>query len=298
MEMFTNVLFGMLKSTAEQGLIYAVLALGLYISYSVLNFPDLSVDGAFPLGSAVTAVLICAGVNPWLCLIISFFAGALAGTITGIIHVKLNVTNLLSGILMMTALYSINLTIAGRSNIALFNQQTIFNGALARALPKEWAKLIIALLAVAVIKIVFDLYMKTKSGMILRACGVNEQLVKSVNVDEGKVKMTGLAIADGLVALSGSLMCQYNMNFDITSGTGSMVIGLASVIIGLTVFRKVKHMGATTKVIIGSIIYYLCISAAITAGLKPQLLKLIIATLFLLILIFNNKILKGVKEDA
>lgn len=293
-----DIIVGMLKSTAEQGLIYAVLALGLYISYSVLNFPDLSVDGAFPLGSAVTAVLIIAGVNPWLCLIIAFAAGAVAGTITGIIHVKLNVTNLLSGILMMTALYSINLTIAGRSNIALFNQKTIFNGAFASLFPQKWGKLIIALIAVAAIKLIFDLYMKTKSGMILRACGVNEQLVKSVNVDEGKVKMTGLAIADGLVALSGSLMCQYNMNFDITAGTGSMVIGLASVIIGLTVFRKIKHMGATTKVILGSIIYYLCISIAITAGLKPQLLKLIIAALFLLILIFNNKILKGVKEDA
>lgn len=293
-----EIIVGMLKSTAEQGLIYAVLALGLYISYSVLNFPDLSVDGAFPLGSAVTAVLIIAGVNPWLCLIIAFAAGAVAGTITGIIHVKLNVTNLLSGILMMTALYSINLTIAGRSNIALFNQKTIFNGAFASLFPQKWGKLIIALIAVAAIKLIFDLYMKTKSGMILRACGVNEQLVKSVNVDEGKVKMTGLAIADGLVALSGSLMCQYNMNFDITAGTGSMVIGLASVIIGLTVFRKIKHMGATTKVILGSIIYYLCISIAITAGLKPQLLKLIIAALFLLILIFNNKILKGVKEDA
>ncbi len=289
---------GLLKSTAEQGLIYAVLALGLYISYSILNFPDLSVDGTFPLGSAITAVLILGGANPWLCLVAAFAAGAAAGMVTGIIHVKLNVTNLLSGILMMTALYSINLTIAGRSNLALFSNRTIFNGTLAGILPQKWAKLIIILITVIVIKLIFDLYMKTKSGMILRACGVNEQIVKSVNVDEGKVKMLGLAIADGLVALSGSLMCQYNMNFDITTGTGSMVIGLASVIIGLTVFRKVKLMGSTSKVILGSIIYYLCIAVALRLGLKPQLLKLVIAALFLVILIFNNKLFKGVKGDA
>lgn len=291
-------IINMLRSTAEQGLIYAVLALGLYISYSILNFPDLGVDGTFPMGSAITAVLITAGINPWLCLPIAFVCGAAAGSITGFIHVKFNISNLLSGILMMTALYSINLTIAGRSNIALFSQSTIFNGFLAGIFPKGVSKLVIILICVIVIKILFDVYMKTKSGMILRACGANEQLVKSVNVDSGKVKMLGLAIADGLVALSGSMMCQYNMNFDISTGTGSMVIGLASVIIGITVLRKVKFMGSTTKVVFGSIIYYLCISVALMFGLKPQLLKLIIAVLFLLILVFNNKLLKGVKADA
>lgn len=293
-----NSIVFMLRGAVEQGLIYAVLALGLYISYSVLDFPDLSVDGAFPLGSAVTAVLITAGLNPWLCLPVAFLCGAVAGVLTGLIHVKLNVTNLLSGILMMTALYSINLTIAGRSSIALFNYTTIFNGSLAGALPKTVSKLAVIILCVAVIKILFDLYMKTKSGMILRACGANEQLVKSVNVDSGKVKMLGLAIADGLVALSGSMMCQYNQNFDITTGTGSMVIGLASVIIGLTVLRKVKFLGNTSKVIFGGIVYYLCIAGALAMGLKAQLLKLIIAVLFLAILILNNKIFRGGKADA
>ncbi len=295
---FINMLVSMLKSTAEQGLIYSVLALGLYISYSILNFPDLGVDGTFPMGSAITAVLITAGINPWLCLPIAFLCGAAAGTVTGFIHVKFNVTNLLSGILMMTALYSINLTIAGRSNIALFSQRTIFNGSLASVLPRNFSKLIIIILCIVVIKILFDIYMKTKSGMILRACGENEQLVKSVNVDSGKIKMLGLAIADGLVALGGSLMCQYNMNFDITTGTGSMVIGLASVIMGTRVLGKVKHMKETTKVVFGSIIYYLCISIALMVGLKPQLLKLIIAVLFLIILIANNKIFRGGKRDA
>lgn len=292
------MILNMLQSAAEQGLIYAVLALGLYISYSVLDFPDLSVDGTFPLGSAVTAVLIIGGLNPWLCLPIAFLCGAAAGTVTGLIHVKLNVTNLLSGILMMTALYSINLTIAGRSNLQFYTQPTIFKGVLASILPKGYAKLLIIILCVIVIKLLFDLYMKTKSGMLLRACGANEQLVKSLNVDSGKVKMLGLAIANGLVALSGSLMCQYNMGFDVTTGTGSMVIGLASVIIGLTIFRKVKFLGDTIKVIFGGVIYYFCISASLMLGLKPQLLKLVIAVLFLIILTVNSKLFKGGAADA
>ena len=293
------VILNIFQGAAEMGLVYAVLSLGLYISYSVLNFPDLSVDGTFPMGGAITAVCIVAGVNPWLCLIIAFAFGAAAGSITGLIHVKLKVTNLLSGILMMTALYSINLAvIAKRSNIALFTSPTIFNGRLAALLPGKVSKLLILILCVVVIKLLFDLYMKTKSGMILRACGANEQLVKSMNVDSGKVKMLGLAIANGFVATSGSLFCQYNMNFDLSTGTGSMVIGLASVIIGLALLRKIKFTKDTTKVIFGAIVYYLCISIALFIGLDPRMLKLITASLFLVILIFNNKILKGVKEDA
>ncbi len=292
------MLLNMLQSAVEQGLIYAVLALGLYISYSVLDFPDLSVDGTFPLGSAVTAVLIISGANPWLCLPAAFLCGAAAGAVTGLIHVKLNVTNLLSGILMMTALYSVNLTIAGRSNLQFYSQPTIFKGALARLLPDRQAKLIIIIICVIVIKALFDLYMKTKSGMLLRACGANEQLIKSLSVDSGKIKMLGLAIANGLVALSGSMMCQYNMGFDITTGTGSMVIGLASVIIGMTILRKVKFMGDTLKVIFGGVTYYLCISASLMLGLKPQLLKLVIAALFLVILTINSKLFKGGAADA
>ena len=293
------VILNIFQGAAEMGLVYAVLALGLYISYSVLNFPDLSVDGTFPMGGAVTAVCIVAGINPWLCLIIAFAIGAVAGSVTGLIHVKLRVTNLLSGILMMTALYSINLAvIAKRSNIALFTSPTIFNGHLAAMLPAKVSKLIILVLCVAVIKILFDIYMKTKSGMILRACGANEQLVKSMNVDSGKVKMLGLAIANGFVATSGSMFCQYNMNFDITTGTGSMVIGLASVIIGLTILRKVKFAKDTTKVIFGGIVYYLCISIALFIGLDPRMLKLITASLFLIILMINTQIFKGGKEDA
>ncbi len=319
-------IISMVPSTLEQGLIYALLALGLYISYSVLNFPDLSVDGTFPLGSAVTAVLITAGVSPWLCLPVSFLCGAAAGMITGIIHVKCNVTNLLSGILMMTALYSVNLSITGvKSSLFIMGKDTVFNGAVAKLIPSvkngnvsfsafghdynfyvDWlqgvsvniSKLLVAVVCVLIVKYVFDLYMKTKSGMMLRVCGANEQMVKSMSVDSGKVKMLGLAIANGLVALSGSLMCQYKTSFNISDGTGTMVIGLASVIIGLTVMRKVKFLRITSKVVLGSIIYYACIRVALSLGLEAHLLKLMIAVLFLVMLVFNDKILKGVKTDA
>lgn len=296
-----NTLLNMSQSVLEQGLIYALLALGLYVSYSVLNFPDLSVDGTFPLGSAVTAVLIAGGVNSWLCLPISFLCGAAAGIITGIIHVKFRVTNLLSGILMMTALYSVNLIISnGSSSLFIINpaMSKIFTGKLAELFPPAVSKLLIILICVAAVKLLFDLFMKTKCGMMLMVCGANEQMVKSLNVDSGKIKMLGLALANGLVALSGCLMCQYKYSFNVGDGTGSMVIGLASVIIGMTVLHKVKFFKNTTKVIFGSVIYYACIKIALNLGLPPHFLKLIIAALFLLMLIFNDKILKGVKEDA
>ena len=286
-------------SSAEMGLAYAVLALGLYISYSVLNFPDLSVDGTFPMGGAITAVCILAGVNPWLCLVLSFLGGAAAGTVTGLIHVKLKTTNLLSGIVMMTALYSINLVfIAKKASLSIFSESTIFNGPLAELLPKDVRKLVILIICVALVKILFDLYMKTKSGMMLRVCGANEQMVKSLNVDSGKIKMLGLAIANGFVALSGSIFTQYNKVYDQSVGTGSMVIGLVSVILGMTIFRKAKRMSNTTKSIIGAMLYYLCISFTYLFFDNPALKNLITAALFLLILIFNDKILKGVKEDA
>lgn len=287
----------LLRSVCEQGLIYAVMALGIYISYSILSFPDLSVDGTFPLGAAVTAVMIRAGVNPWLCLPVAFAAGLAAGTVTGTIHVKLGVSNLLSGILVMTALYSINLTLAGTSMIAIFGNKTVFNTTAALWIPK-YGKLLIVVLLTLVVKLLLDWYLKTKSGMILRACGANEQLVRAVSIDSGRVKIFGLALSNGFVALSGSLMCQYNQNFDITSGTGTMVIGLAAVIIGLSLLRRVRVLCDTTKVLLGSVAYYLCVSIALTAGLRPQLLKLMIAVLFLLVLIVNGKLLKGGAPDA
>ncbi len=274
----------------EEGFIYGILALGVYITYSILDFPDLSVDSTFPLGSVVTAVLILKGVPAVITLPIAFLAGALAGTVTGLIHVKLKVRDLLSGIIMMTGLYSINLAIAGdKANLSIFGEETIFeNSFLMRFQESKIAPFLIALISffiVIFVKILLDAYLKTRSGYLLRAVGDNETIVTSLAKDKGMVKIIGLALANGFVALAGSVYCQKQGFFDITTGTGSIVIGLASVIIGTKVLKRFRHVKATTAVILGTILYKACVSIAIALGMRSSYLKLITAILFLVILI-------------
>ena len=283
-----------LQGILEQGMIYAIMALGVYITYKILDFPDLSVDGTFPLGSAVTAMLLVKDVNPYIAMIASMLTGAVAGMITGIIHVKFKVRDLLSGIIMMTALYSINLRIAGSANVALYSRKTIFGSPL---LAESTTVILILAVIVLVVKIAMDMYMNTKSGLLLRAVGDNETLVTSIAKDKGYVKIVGLSMANALAALSGSVYCQQNGFFEISSGTGTIVIGLASVIIGTRVLKNVRFVKATTAVIFGSLVYKACVAIAIAAGLESQDLKLIIATLFLAILLlcngFGRKKVKG-----
>lgn len=283
-----------LQGIFKEGMIYAIMALGVYITYKILDFPDLSVDGTFPLGSAVTAMLLVKDVNPYIAMIASMLTGAVAGMITGIIHVKFKVRDLLSGIIMMTALYSINLRIAGSANVALYSRKTIFGSPL---LAESTTVILILAVIVLVVKIAMDMYMKTKSGLLLRAVGDNETLVTSIAKDKGYVKIVGLSMANALAALSGSVYCQQNGFFEISSGTGTIVIGLASVIIGTRVLKNVRFVKATTAVIFGSLVYKACVAIAIAAGLESQDLKLIIATLFLAILLlcngFGRKKVKG-----
>ena len=283
----------------EQGFIYAVMALGVYITYKILDFPDLSVDSTFPLGAAITTVLLMNGFNPVLSLILSTAAGAAAGALTGIIHVKFRVRDLLSGIIMMTGLYTINLRITGGSaNVPLFKYHTIFNNDFINKLCPEaldpYKTLIIIALIMLIAKLLLDLYLKTKSGFLLRAVGDNEKIVTSLAKDSGFVKIVGLSIANGLVALAGSVMCQQQRFFEISMGTGTIVIGLASVIIGTNIFKG-NLLKATTAVIIGSVIYKACVAAAIEIGLDSQDLKLITAILFLVILIISMDRKKKVK---
>lgn len=274
----------------EQGLIYAILALGVYITYKILDFPDLTVDGSFPLGAAVTAALITRGMNPYLTLPVSFLAGVLAGVCTGLIHVKCKVRDLLSGIIMMTALWTVNLYIAGTANVPLFSQDSIFkNDFLIGIVPKSmksYVTLIVVLILAVVCKIILDLYMNTKSGYLLRAVGDNETVVTALAKDQGNVKILGLAIANGLVSLAGCVFAQEERVFEISMGTGAIVIGLASVIIGTSIFKKISFVKTTTAVIIGSIIYKACVAVAIR-NFEPQAMKLITAVLFLIILVIS-----------
>ena len=286
---------------AEQGLIYGILALGVYITYKILDFPDLTVDGSFPLGAAITAALITRGMNPYLTLPLSFEAGVLAGICTGLIHVKCKVRDLLSGIIMMTALWTINLYIAGTANVPLFSQETIFkNDFMKRVIPdsvSEYTTLLIVLVLAILCKVLLDLYLKTKSGFLLRAAGDNDTLVTSLAKDQGNVKILGLAIANGLVSLAGCVFAQEERVFEISMGTGAIVIGLASVIIGTSIFKKMTFLKATSAVLIGSIIYKACVAVALR-NFEPQAMKLITAVLFLVILVISMERKKKVNKNA
>ena len=290
-------------SVLEQGMIYAIMALGIYITYTILDFPDLTVDGSFPLGAAISAVLITKGVNPILTLLISFLAGVAAGTLTGLIHVKLKVRDLLSGIIMMTALYTVNLMVAGTNNVPLFSKETIFkneflSGIFSGGISK-YSNLMIILLVVLISKFALDGYLKTKSGYLLRAVGDNENLVTSLAKNKGNVKILGLSIANGLVALSGCISCQQQGVFEISSGTGAIVVGLASVIVGTSFYKmlkKISFIKVTTFVFLGAILYKACTGIAILY-FPPQAMKMISALFLLgvlvLILVVDKKEKRG-----
>lgn len=290
-------------SIIEQGLIYGILALGVYITYKILDFPDLTVDGSFPLGAAVTAALLKSGVNPYLTLPVAFLAGAAAGLCTGLIHVKCKVRDLLSGIIMMTALYTVNLMVAGTNNVPLFSKETIFkneflSGIFSGGISK-YSNLMIILLIVLISKFALDGYLKTKSGYLLRAVGDNENLVTSLAKNKGNVKILGLSIANGLVALSGCISCQQQGVFEISSGTGAIVVGLASVIVGTSLYKmlkKISFIKVTTFVFLGAILYKACTGIAILY-FPPQAMKMISALFLLgvlvLILVVDKKEKRG-----
>lgn len=301
----------LLISTLTQGLIYALISFGVYITYSILDFPDLGVDGTFPLGAAVTAVLLTRGVNPFSTLIAALAVGALAGLFTGIVHVCLKVRNLLAGIITMTALFSINLQIAGSNLTVDRSVETIFTASWAEALLGGMnlmeRKLVISLVLVLVVKLALDLYFKTKSGLLLRAVGDNADLVTTLGKDRGAVKIFGLVLSNALVALAGSVVCHEQRSFSATMGTGQLVYGLAAVIIGISIMnfytgtgpirraRKVRGLRllaspkGTTAVVLGSILYKLCIQAALNLGLPANMMKLATAVLFLLVLVASGR---------
>lgn len=289
-------------STLTQGFIYAMLSYGIYITYKILDFPDLTVDGSFPLGAAVTALLLVKGVNPYLTLLAALAVGAAAGFVTGFIHVRLKVRDLLAGIITMTALFSVNLQIAGSNLSVARSIATVFTAAPTMALFGSLSlitrKLIVSIIIMLICKILLDLYFKTKNGFLLRAVGDNSALVTTLAKDMGRVKIIGLVISNALVALSGAVVCHEQRSFSAMMGTGQMVFGLAAVIIGTTLFRKMSFVKGTTAVTAGSVIYKACIQIAISLGLPANLLKLITAVLFLVILVIGNFEKGSVKKNV
>lgn len=298
MESFIIILKGIL----EQGFIYGILALGIYVTYHILDFPDLSVDGTFPLGSAITALLITNNINPWFAIFVAFMVGAIAGLCTGVFHVVFKIKDLLSGIITMTGLYSINLMFSGGSAVLpITNKKTIFNSGIATWIPEsmvQYRSLILITICAILIKLLLDWYLKTKSGLLLRATGDNVTMVTTLAKSQGMMKIVGLMICNGLAAVSGSILCQQQRNFDSTSGSGMLVMGLASVIIGMTLFGKIRWIRTTSMVVCGSIIYKACLSIALNLNINPTNLKLVMAIIFLVALISKDILTKGGKKVA
>lgn len=278
-----TIFLGLAETVLREGFIYGLMAMGVFITYKILDFPDLSVDGTFPLGACVTAALITAGVNPWLACLLAFIAGALAGSVTGLLHVKMGITDLLSGILVMTAMWSVNLIIMRKSAIMqFFNKPTIFNSGIMKLLPEALYKhrqLIVVFLIAVAVKLLLDCFLGTKQGLLLRATGDNSQYVISLGRDPGSMKILGLAIGNGCTALAGSVLAQLGENADVNSGKGMVVMGLAAVIIGTSIFRRMHFLKPTTMAVLGAILYKVCLQAALQLGLPTHYLKLLMAVL-------------------
>lgn len=269
----------------EEGLLFSIVSMGVYITYKILDFPDLSVDGTYPLGAAITAVLLINGVNPWLAIIISAVGGAIAGGTTAFLHVKLKISNLMSGILVMIALYSVNLRVMGKSNTPLFSTKTIFKNT-------NLKSIFIIIIMVFICKIIIDTFLKTKRGFLLIAVGDNEQVVSSLGINKNGVKVLGLMISNGLVGMAGAIQAQKYGYADVTMGQGIVVMGLATVVIGITIFGKLSLLKCTTLSILGAIIYKVAIAIALRVNFNPNDLKLITAIIVIIALASNNGIFK------
>lgn len=280
-------------NVVEQGALYGILSIGVLLTYRIIGVSDLSVEGSFPLGAVVSAVIIINGGSPWLGLAASLVAGLLAGMMTGLLHVKLKISSLLSGILVMTGLYSINLMIAGgRSNLPLLKEKTLFDTVWLKDLgaPEmivKYYRLILLLIIVFIIKFVVDWILSTKLGYLLKVTGDNEGLVTVLGHDVGRVKIIGLAIANGFVALSGGVAASVGRYYDVSLGVGMIVMGLSSVMLGLLLLGNSKAK-LTTQALVGSIVYRLIVALAIRFGMEPQHMKLVTVMIFLVAIVLNN----------
>ena len=270
---------GLLQVTIEQGLIFSVLSIGVYITYKILDFPDLSVEGTFPLGAFVFAKFILLGASPGTATLMALLAGAAGGLVTYTLNIRFRIKAILAGILTMTLLYSVNLRINGKSNIGLSSFETIFD---------SFGKMTVLIVVVFAVKLLMDRFLKSETGYLLIATGDNETLVKSLGQNSDRYKMMGLMISNALVALSGALMAQSQGFVDITMGNSIIVVALASIIIGDTVMQRSSILKGTTRAIIGAVAYKMIGGLAIEMGLAPTDLKAISAFIVIAFLAYNN----------
>lgn len=277
-----------LLGAIEIGLIFSLVALGVFISFRLLRFPDLTVDGSFPLGGAVCAVLISGGTNPWLATLAATAAGAVAGLLTGWLNVRLKIMDLLASILMMIALYSINLRIMGGPNVPLINDPTVFTLLQPEGMEDYMARPLLLLLIVIAAKLAMDWFFSTERGLAIRATGSNARMARSQGVNTGAMVLLGMAVSNALVGLAGALFAQTQGGSDISMGIGTIVIGLAAVIVGESILPSRRIIYATLAVVLGAIVYRFFIAMALNSdfiGLKAQDLNLVTALLVVFALV-------------
>ena len=281
-----DFVINLLSISLYEGLAYGFVALGVYITFRVLSFPDLTVDGSFPMGGAVAATLIVAGVNPWLATLIAFISGMGAGLITSLLNTKLRLNALLAGILMMVSLYSINLVIMGRSNVSVLREPTVLKqtAQLFGTTPNTTLTILFMVVLTIIILGILNWFLRTEIGLALRATGDNEQMVRGLGVNTDMTTILGVSLSNGLVALAGGLIAQKQGFADVGMGIGMIVMGLASVIIGERLFRPRGITAILFAVIGGSFVYRLFLSIALRLGLPPSNLKLVTALLVIIAL--------------
>ncbi|SOY58206.1 ABC transporter permease [Cupriavidus taiwanensis] len=277
-----------LLGALEIGLIFSLVALGVLISFRILNFPDLTVDGSFPLGGAVAATLIAAGQDPFVATVVAIAAGALAGWITGWLNVRLKIMDLLASILMMIALYSVNLRIMGRPNVPLITEPTLFTVLQPEWLPDYVLRPLVLFVVVVVAKVGLDWFFSSQLGLAMRATGANPRMARAQGIPTGRATLAGMALSNALVALAGALFAQTQGGSDISMGIGTIVIGLAAVIIGETILPARRLIWTTLAVVLGAILYRFFIALALNSdfiGLKAQDLNLVTAALVTIALV-------------
>lgn len=287
-----------LLGAVELGLVYAFVALGVYLSFRVLDFPDLTVDGSFPLGAGVAAVALIAGWNPWLATAFAAMAGAVAGFATAFVSVRFRILHLLASILTMIALFSINLRIMGRPNVAVLNQETVLTPFLHLGVPPHFVRPAFLLVLVAVAATLLALFLRSDLGLAMRAAGANPRMARAQGVRVGMHVMGGVALSNALVAIAGAMFAQTNGFADVTSGLGTIVVGLASVIVGETLFPRRGILLALVACIVGSILYRLAVQVALSLdflGLTASDLNLATALLVLFTLILPRLRQQGLR---
>ena len=297
-----------IQGGATLGVIWAIMALGLYLTYRVLNYADMTVDGSLTLGGAMSAVLIASGVQPIVAILLAVLAGMAAGFITGVLHTRLGIPDLLAGILTQFGLYSINLRIMGKANFGLLNEVTLFSQVKALGVPSKWAGLVVGLIFAVLLIILIYCFFGTEIGCALRATGNNPDMVEAMGANTKVYIVLGLVVGNGLVAMAGAILAQYQGYADINMGVGSIVIGLAAIMIGEVLFSKRTYMHRLAGVVIGSVVYRIIIAFVLRISLNSNFIikitaddmKLITAVIVVIALVAPNlkkaALSKSVKE--